>query len=392
MLLVFACGLSLCANVVAEPPGTDSAPGSRNCTIDGEWTAFGIGEELTLLIDGKNFWYSFSSDVTSDDDPIYPLFGSVETKGETVTLKCKEEIFDKEWRLVLEGNEICLRSEREHKEAVRTKGRDSAMRLHKVDEAPSWLPSYDMASLFMEADVVAEVTEHGRSERDGGCAAKVTVQNIYKGAVRPNAEIIVLISALYKDEIAEPSISDGSIKSPKLVLSGKSQGSRTKKSLMFLGKLKTGIYAPLDSGIKQLNDRVILAYRPLGRLGPYRLFQQRNELIDRKSGQDYTVTEFRRDLQASIERAEKFRVACDAGDVNALERFLPLLRSQQGVSGSASVLAQRAADKIADCTNQEKLWQILKRRSRTWDPVATETIENAIKRKTRDANETEKKR
>lgn len=120
-----------------KPKDKDSAYLTGDYTIDGYWLLSGkwmgyMG--IALKIDKDRFQYWFYSDVRTEHEPTYPIVGAVETKGNTITLKCKGRLYDSKWHLFIYRNHICLLADLHYQEFTKTGKLDDSRLLYKISE------------------------------------------------------------------------------------------------------------------------------------------------------------------------------------------------------------------------------------------------------------------
>ena len=228
--------------------------------------------------------------------------------------------------------------------------------------------SFDMASLFYEADVVAEVEELGYTEKDWRRTGKVRIRKVHKGSLRPGEEIVVSMSTLYSYYLK------------RLSPRNRVRVEDTMGALMFLCKEKDSErYTPVPSGIKRIRKDDVLKYVQLGNPGPYGFFRQNPEFIKLKQGQAYTLSELRRDLRLAKKRAEQFHKAYHAEDIEALQAFVPLLPSQARLHQEANLLSRKAVLKIIEKGDKDLLSKILKIHRSRCERFVISALERAIR-------------
>ena len=73
---------------------------------------------VAIALDGDRYYYWFYSDVISENEPLYPLMGTYDMKGNILTLHGNSEhLFWDSWKIFDRGGHECLRPVRNEKEA-----------------------------------------------------------------------------------------------------------------------------------------------------------------------------------------------------------------------------------------------------------------------------------
>jgi hypothetical protein len=138
-IAAFLAPILLCSVLTAaeEPKDKDSAYLTGDYTIDGYWLLSGkwmgyMG--IALRLDKDQFQYWFYSDVRLPNEPTYPIVGTVQTEGDTITLKCKERLYDSKWHLFIYRNQICLLADLHYQQFTKTGKLDDSRLLYKIDK------------------------------------------------------------------------------------------------------------------------------------------------------------------------------------------------------------------------------------------------------------------
>lgn len=236
--------------------------------------------------------------------------------------------------------------------------------------------TFDMASLFYEADVVAEVEELGYTEKESQYwtrTGRVRIRTIHKGDLQPGNEITVSMSKSYSTYIGHV-LSRNRIRPEDFSRLG---------SLMFLRKTKQGDeYVPVPSGIKRIREDDVLRYIEGGYDGgTYVLVPQSPEFVKLEKDQPYTVAELRKDLQFAQKRAEQFSKAYQAADLEKLQAFVPMLpwRDPQKHGISGNLLSRKAAQKIIEKGDRELLSKVLRSHRDRSEWIVVRALEKAIR-------------
>lgn len=252
----------------------------------------------------------------------------------------------------------------------------AVLSLSSPREAPArWVCSrtFDMASLFYEADIVAEVEELGYTETKSTRTGRIRIQTVHKGDLQPGSEITVSMSKSYSTYI-------GHVFSRNRI---RAEDFSRRGSLMFLRKTKPGDeYVPVPSGIKRIREKDVLRYIEGGYDGgTYVLVPQNPEFVKLKKGQPYAVAELRKDLQFAHKRADEFRKAHEAEDLEKLQAFVPMLPwrdpKKHGISGN--LLSRKAAQKIIEKGDKDLLSRVLRNHRDRCEGIVVRALERAIR-------------
>jgi len=265
---------------------------------------------------------------------------------------------------------------------------------------------YDLASLWYLSEVVVEGEELGYTEWNSSWfLGKVRVTHVHKG---PDTIAV-------GDEI--PVATYGCIR--KLRFDGPAVD--TSQVLLFLQWNEEGsMYRPAEhylqvaSGIKLIVDAEDAVYRfeQMMNPGPYELVRQGPELIDRSelgrrkvpaevdadkekfpgewesAAYVYGRSALRRDLELAGKHVERFETALNAGDLDALELFLPstlpmaISYTQDGRQflrgGYANAMASAAATEFAKRADNVRIAAALERHRHQLTYDVRQTLERAL--------------
>lgn len=265
---------------------------------------------------------------------------------------------------------------------------------------------YGLASLWYMSEVVVEGEESGYTEWNSSWfLGKVRVTRVHKGpdTIGVGDEIPVATYGCHR----------------KLRLGGPAVD--TNQVLLFLKWNEEGnVYRPAEhylqvaSGIKLIVDAEDVVYRfeQMNNPGPYELVRQGPELIDRSElarrevpaeidalretfpgeweseAYVYGRSALRRDLELAAEHVERFDTALSAGDLDALESFLPstlsmaIWSTQDGRSflrGTyANALASAAAAEFAKRADDARIAAVLERHRHQLTYDVLQTLERAL--------------
>jgi hypothetical protein len=213
------------------------------------------------------------------------------------------------------------------------------------------LTNYDLASLYEMGSDVIEATELSYSETE----MKVQVERVYKGELKPGAKIDILHNS-YRRELW-PDVSSTTIQpfgEPKTYTPKKLEVINTWLFLQKAEKINT--YTPVPSGIILIRKSDVLGYKQQNNPGPYFLRIQKQEYLNLKNNEPYTVKELRMDLEQAIKKVEKFHQILEQNSWTELNSYLPLHPSGEY---NGNWLARKAAEKIAATAAAKEIEQIL---------------------------------
>lgn len=204
--------------------------------------------------------------------------------------------------------------------------------------ASAWrMPSYDMASLYYMADVVAEVEELGYTKEDYSLTGKVRALKVYKGRLKAGDEITL---SVYLRERHWP----------------RNKPLDVKSALVFLRwDEKKRRY--LVWSIKLVLADGVLRYTQFCSPGQPVLTFQHAELLKLPKGAPYTRAELEQDLALAIERVKEFERAFESRDPKRLQRFLRPLKDTWPVCDDR--LSEVAASLLAEVASPETVFGLL---------------------------------
>ncbi len=250
------------------------------------------------------------------------------------------------------------------------------------------MPSYDIAALYRMADVVVEVKELGYTEKNWFRTGKVKVIQSYKGSLKAEDEIIVVMNTVYRRHLwNDKPYTLETKKGMTIKYIPKKLG--LTKALMFLkkksiknDKINHPIrYSPIANGIKYFRKNDVLCYHQWDNPGPFVLSPQKPELIRLKKCQNYAMIELREDLNLAQKRVKRFNEALRSNDLKKLKEYLPLLATQRSRSMhfSANNLSRTAAHKIVELADKSFIKRALDKYENQCEWYVRHVLKDALK-------------
>jgi hypothetical protein len=179
------------------------------------------------------------------------------------------------------------------------------------------MSNFDLASLFLSAEVVVEVEEGEYTKINWMDVGEATVLKVYKGNVKVGDKLKVGFSAFRRvDRQTTIEIVDGKVVEPPAI--------KFKKALLFLKWFeREKLYLPCADGARLISvDGVVYGFKQCSNPGPYELIKDTPDFVKLKDKEAYDEAKLNQELELAIQYVHEFEKVLEAGDLVKLKTYL----------------------------------------------------------------------